>query len=152
MDHLSSRGTPGFSNHVIDVKCKQCNDVSTLAQKCSPVFKKIALSSECVTHESYIKLILFALYRLTIRLIIFNQNINDCLKKVCIWVSKFQTTITDIPLCFKDRLQSLLRIGCAHNKCGPHCPNFAFLKTFELKDWFIFHTERSKPKMCQIFS
>ena len=31
---------------------------------------------------------------------------------------------------FKDRLQSLLRIRSAHNKCGPHCPNFAFLKTF----------------------
>ena len=30
----------------------------------------------------------------------------------------------------KDRLQSLLRIQSAHNKCGPHCPNFAFLKTF----------------------
>ena len=37
----------------------------------------------------------------------------------------------------KDRLhglQSLLRIGSAHSRCGPHCPNFAFLKTFfELK-------------------
>ena len=30
----------------------------------------------------------------------------------------------------KDRLQSLLCIRPAHNKCGPHCPNFAFLKTF----------------------
>ena len=29
----------------------------------------------------------------------------------------------------KDRLQSLLPIRSAHNKCGPHCPNFAFLKT-----------------------
>ena len=28
---------------------------------------------------------------------------------------------------FKDRLQSLLRIGSAHNKCGPHCPNFALV-------------------------
>ena len=30
----------------------------------------------------------------------------------------------------KDRLQTLLHIGCAHNKCDPHCPNFAFLKSF----------------------
>ena len=39
------------------MKCKRCNDVSTLTQKCSLVFKKIAVNSECVTHESYIKLI-----------------------------------------------------------------------------------------------
>ena len=30
---------------------------------------------------------------------------------------------------FIDRLQSFLRIASAHNKCGPYCPNFAFLKT-----------------------
>ena len=35
---------------------QQCNDVSTLIQKYSPVFKKTAVNSECVTHESYLKL------------------------------------------------------------------------------------------------
>ena len=39
------------------MKCKQCNDGSTLAQKYSSVFKKTAVNSERVTHESYIKLI-----------------------------------------------------------------------------------------------
>ena len=39
------------------MKCKQCNDVSTLAEKYSSVFKKTAVNSERVTHESYIKLI-----------------------------------------------------------------------------------------------
>ena len=29
----------------------------------------------------------------------------------------------------QDSLQSLLCIGSVHNKCGPHCQNFAFLKT-----------------------
>ena len=57
MDHLFSGGTPGFRNHVINMKCKQCNDGSTLAQKYSSVFKKTAVNSERVTHESYIKLI-----------------------------------------------------------------------------------------------
>ena len=39
------------------MKCKQCNDVPTLAKKCSPIFKKIAVNSECMTHESHITLI-----------------------------------------------------------------------------------------------
>ena len=39
------------------MKYKQSNDVSTLAQKYSPVFKKTTANSERVTHESYIKLI-----------------------------------------------------------------------------------------------
>ena len=39
------------------MKCKQSNDVSTLAQIYSPVFKKTSANSERVTHESYIKLI-----------------------------------------------------------------------------------------------
>ena len=33
----SSGGTPGFWDHMINMKCKQSNDVSTLAQKYSPV-------------------------------------------------------------------------------------------------------------------
>ena len=33
----SSGGTPGFWDHVINMKCKQSNDVSTLVQKYSPV-------------------------------------------------------------------------------------------------------------------
>ena len=37
------------------MKCKQYNDASTLAQKCSLIFKKIAVNSECVTIQ--IKLI-----------------------------------------------------------------------------------------------
>ena len=37
--HLFYRGTPGFWNHVTNVKCKQCNDTPVLAQKYSPVFK-----------------------------------------------------------------------------------------------------------------
>ena len=57
MDHLFSGGTPGFRNHVINMKCKQCNEVATLAQKYSSVLKKTAVNSERVTHESYIKLI-----------------------------------------------------------------------------------------------
>ena len=40
------------------MKCKQSNDVSILAQKYSPVFKKTAVNSERVTQESYIKLII----------------------------------------------------------------------------------------------
>ena len=39
------------------MKYKQSNDVSTLAQKYSPVFKKTTANSERVTHESYMKLI-----------------------------------------------------------------------------------------------
>ena len=39
------------------MQCKQCNDVSILAQKYAPIFKKIADNSERVTPESYIKLI-----------------------------------------------------------------------------------------------
>ena len=39
------------------MKCKQSEDVSILAQKYSPVFKKTAVNSERVTQESYIKLI-----------------------------------------------------------------------------------------------
>ena len=39
------------------MKCKQFNDVSTLAQKYSPVFEKTTVNSERVKHESYIKLI-----------------------------------------------------------------------------------------------
>ena len=42
---------------MINMKSKQSNDVSTLAQKYQPVFKKTAANSERVTHESYIKLI-----------------------------------------------------------------------------------------------
>ena len=45
------------------MKCKQSNDVSILAQKYSPVFKKTAVNSERVTQESYVRLILWvALY------------------------------------------------------------------------------------------
>ena len=32
------------------MKCKQCNDVSTLTQRYSSVFKKTAVNSERVTH------------------------------------------------------------------------------------------------------
>ena len=39
------------------MKYKQSNDVSTLAQKYLPVFKKTAANSERVTHVSHIKLI-----------------------------------------------------------------------------------------------
>ena len=39
------------------MECKQSNDVSILAQKKSPVFKKATVNSERVTHKSYIKLI-----------------------------------------------------------------------------------------------
>ena len=39
------------------MKCKQSNDVSILAQKYSPVFKKTAVNSERMTQESYIRLI-----------------------------------------------------------------------------------------------
>ena len=67
MDHLFSGGTPAFWNHVINMKCKQSNDVSILAQKYSPVFKKTAVNSERVTQESYIKLISWvALYSNTV--------------------------------------------------------------------------------------
>ena len=45
------------------MKCKQSNDVSTLAQKYSPAFKKTTANWERVMHESYIKLIsLVAVY------------------------------------------------------------------------------------------
>ena len=44
-------------DYVINMKCKQSNDVSTQAQKYLPVFKKTTDNSEPVTHESYIKLI-----------------------------------------------------------------------------------------------
>ena len=50
----SSGVTPGFWDHVINTKCKQSNDVSTLAQKYSPVFKKTTVNWERVKHESYI--------------------------------------------------------------------------------------------------
>ena len=42
---------------IINMKCKQCRDASTLDQKYSPVFKKTTVNSERVKHESYIKLI-----------------------------------------------------------------------------------------------
>ena len=60
----------------------------------------------------------------------------------------------DCTLDFKDRLQLLLRIGSAHNKCGlATLSKFCIFKNFfELKRWFIFHYEHSKPKKCQIFS
>ena len=51
MDHLFSGGTPGFRNHMIIMKCKQCNDVSTLAQKYSSVFKKTAVNSTLKTNS-----------------------------------------------------------------------------------------------------
>ena len=40
------------------MKYKQSNDVSILAQKYLPVFKKTTVNSERMTHESYIKIIL----------------------------------------------------------------------------------------------
>ena len=57
VDHRFSGGMPGFWDNVINMKCKQSKDVSTLAQKYSPVFKKTTVNSERVTHKSYIKLI-----------------------------------------------------------------------------------------------
>ena len=46
------------------------------------------------------------------------------------FVDIFYKTKASLYFNVKGRLQSLLRIGSAHNKCGPNCPNFAFLKTF----------------------
>ena len=75
MDHLFPRGKPGFWDHVINMKCKQSNDVFTLAQKNSPVFNKTTVNSERVTHESYIKLIPWvALYIAITQLEIAGQN------------------------------------------------------------------------------
>ena len=44
VDHLFFRGTPGFWDYVINMKCKQSNDVSTLPQKYSPVFKRTTVT------------------------------------------------------------------------------------------------------------
>ena len=54
------------------MKCKQCKDVSDLAQKYSSVFKKTAVNSECVTQKYYIKLISWvAVYMLVRRFAFF---------------------------------------------------------------------------------
>ena len=56
---------------------------------------------------------------------------------------------------FKEGLQSVLRIGSAHNKGGPPDINIAkfhiFRTLFELKLWFTFMYKHSKPEKCQIF-
>ena len=48
----------------------------------------------------------------------------------------------------KEGLQSVLRIGSAHNKGGPPniniVQNFAFFELFELKLWFTFIYKHSK--------
>ena len=44
VDHRFSGGMPGFWDNVINMKCKQSKDVSTLAQKYSPVFKRLLLT------------------------------------------------------------------------------------------------------------
>ena len=56
-------GTPGFSNHGIIMERKQSNDVFTLAQKYSPVFKKTVVNSERMTQEPYLSWVAVALCR-----------------------------------------------------------------------------------------
>ena len=52
----------------------------------------------------------------------------------------------------KEGLQSVLRIGSAHNKGGPPNIKFRIFRTlFELKLWFTFIYKHSKPEKCQIF-
>ena len=55
----------------------------------------------------------------------------------------------------KEGLQSVLRIGSAHNKGGPPNINIVqishFRTLFELKLWFTFICKHSKPEKCQIF-
>ena len=48
-------------------------------------------------------------------------------------LSRRRTLPGKFPWKVKNRLQSLLHIGSAHNKCGPHCLNFAFLKLFRIE-------------------
>ena len=63
---------------MINMKCKQSNDVSTLVQKYSPAFKKTKVNSERVTHESYIKLISWvALYTAVILCIVIGLTDNS---------------------------------------------------------------------------
>ena len=57
-----------------------------------------------------------------------HQAISGCAGMAC--SSVMITSLLQIVNRLKDRLQSLLRIQSAHNKCGPRCPNFSFLKTF----------------------
>ncbi len=54
---------------------------------------------------------------------------------------------------FKNDVKFILRIGSVHNggtRRYKHCLNFASFELFDIKLWFIFIHEHSKPEQIDI--
>ena len=117
------------------MKCKQCSDVSTLAQKYSSVLKKTAVNLERVTHESYIKLISWvALY------ITFLQSYLPGTKKFNVFLIEKDNLLVTV---IKSVIDHVITDNCIDER---HHDENKFLKKFgKIISGKVPNFERTKP-------